>query len=447
LNPIRAVVLAAGKGTRMKSEIPKVYHEICGRSLLWWVLKAVRETQVDEIVVVHSPEMQEGFDAYGVRGILQSEQLGTGDALRVALEALEPKAGGRVLVVSGDMPLVSSAIFRGAIDALRDGAMALVTVRVPGDSSFGRVIRDGDRVRRIVEVRDASPQELAVEEANAGIYAIDEAKVRERIKRLRNANAQREYYLTDLVEMFASNGERVAATPCADERSLIGINDRVELARARAAMNRRLCEQQMRDGVTIVNPKATYLEPELTIGRDTVIYPNTSIGRLSRVGERCAIGPNVRLSNAKIGERCEVRESVIVDSTIGNGTQVGPYAHLRGETILGDGVRVGNFVEIKNSKLDAGAKASHLSYIGDASVGEEANIGAGTITCNFDGKTKNRTRIGKRTMIGSNSSLVAPVDIGDDALTGAGSVVTKDVPDGGRVAGNPARPLPPKTSS
>jgi bifunctional UDP-N-acetylglucosamine pyrophosphorylase / glucosamine-1-phosphate N-acetyltransferase len=447
LSSIRAVVLAAGKGTRMKSSLPKVYHEICGRSLLWWVLKAVRETGVEDVVVVHSPEMREGFDAYGVGGVLQKEQLGTGDALRVALDALVPRAGARVLVVSGDMPLVSPEIFRSAIEALNDAAMALVTVRAKRDSNFGRVVREGNRVRRIVEVRDASPEELAIEEANAGVYAMDEAKVRDRVKRLRNENAQREYYLTDLVEMIASGGDEVAAARCADERSLIGINDRVELARARAAMNRRLCEQHMRDGVTIVDPKTTYLEPELIIGRDTVIYPNSWIARLSQVGERCTVGPNARLSNARVGELCKVRESVVIDSTIGDGTQVGPYAHLRGETVLGQGVRVGNFVEIKSSRLESGAKASHLSYIGDAMVGEEANIGAGTITCNFDGKTKNRTRIGKRTMIGSNSSLVAPVDIGDDALTGAGSVVTKDVPDGGRVAGNPAKPLPPKASS
>lgn len=440
-------MLAAGKGTRMKSGVPKVYHEVCGRPLLWWVLRAVGELNVDEIVVVHSPEMREEFGAFGVAGALQTEQLGTGDALRVALEALEPKAGARVLIVSGDMPLVSPAIYRSAIEALGAGAMALITSRVASDSNFGRVIRRGDGVERIVEVRDASPEELTVNEANAGIYAVDETKVRNRVRRLRNENAQREYYLTDLVEMFASEGERVTAVPCLDEQSLIGINDRVELAAARAAMNLRLCEQHMRNGVTIIDPRSTYLEPELTIGRDTVLYSNTSVGRLSRIGERCAIGPNTRLSNARIGDRSEVRESVVLDSTIGDDTQVGPFAHLRGETLLSDGVRVGNFVEIKNSSLAAGAKASHLSYIGDATVDEEANIGAGTITCNFDGKKKNRTRIGKRTFIGSNSSLVAPLEIGDDALTGAGSVVTKNVPDGGRVAGNPARPLPPKTSS
>jgi bifunctional UDP-N-acetylglucosamine pyrophosphorylase/glucosamine-1-phosphate N-acetyltransferase len=431
----------------MKSDLPKVYHEICGRTLLWWVLKAVREAHVDEIVVVHSSEMRDEFDAYGVRGVLQNEQLGTGDALRAGLDALERKPGARTLIVSGDMPLVSPAIFQSAIEALGDGAMALVTLRVKSDSNFGRVIRKGDRVRRIVEVRDASRKELAVDEANAGIYAVDEAKVRDRVTQLRNENAQREYYLTDLIEMFASGGERVTAVPCDDDRSLIGINDRVELASARAAMNRRLCEQHMRDGVTIVDPRTTYLEPELSIGRDTVIYPNSSLSRLSRVGKKCTIGPNARLSNAKVGNCSEIRESVVIDSTIGDGTLVGPYAHLRGETILGDNVRVGNFVEIKNSRLDTAAKASHLSYVGDAEVGEEANIGAGTITCNFDGKRKNRTRIGKRTMIGSNSSLVAPVDIGDDALTGAGSVVTKDVPSGGRVAGNPAKPLPAKEPS
>jgi bifunctional UDP-N-acetylglucosamine pyrophosphorylase/glucosamine-1-phosphate N-acetyltransferase len=447
LNGLRAVVLAAGKGTRMKSRAPKVFFELCGRPMLWWVLAALADAGIDDVCVVCSPDMRDRVAAFeGVRAAVQEEQLGTGHALRVALEALEPRSGGRVLVTNADMPLVTPAIFTGAVDALGDDAMSLVTLHAGADSNFGRIVRRGERVERIVEVRDASPQERAIGEVNAGIYVIDEAKARETVARLRSENAQREYYLTDAVELLSGAGETVNPVVVHDAAALAGVNDRVEVARARAAMNARLCERHMRDGVTIVDPATTYLEPELTIGRDTVIYPNTALSRLCEIGEGCTVGPNARLSNARVGNGAEIRESVVVDSTIGERAMVGPFAHVRGETVVGSEVRVGNFVEIKNAKLERGAKVSHLSYVGDAFVGEEANVGAGTITCNFDGKRKNRTRIGKGASIGSNSSLVAPVEIGDGALTGAGSVVTKDVPAGARVAGNPARPLPQKKS-
>jgi bifunctional UDP-N-acetylglucosamine pyrophosphorylase/glucosamine-1-phosphate N-acetyltransferase len=232
--------------------------------------------------------------------------------------------------------------------------------------------------------------------------------------------------------------------PCDDSAQLLGVNDRVELALARCEMNARLCAQHMRDGVTIVDPATTYLEPELQIGRDTVIYANTSIGRLSEIGEGCTVGPSTRLSNAVLGKATTVRESVLSDVVVGDGVTIGPFAHLRGGAVLGDDVRVGNFVEIKKSNLAAGVKASHLAYLGDATIGEETNIGAGTITANYDGEKKNETIIGKDVRIGSNSSLIAPLTIGDGALTGAGAVVTKDVAPGQRVVGNPARPLPKK---
>ena len=279
---------------------------------------------------------------------------------------------------------------------------------------------------------------------NAGIYAFDESELREAIPHLKNDNAQSEYYLTDLVDHFVTRGKRVRPVSCDDPLEAIGINDRVELARARREMNARLCDRHMRDGVTIIDPETTYLEPELTIGRDTVIYPNTTISRLTEIGDGCAVGPNSRLSNAKLGANVTVRDSVVIDASIGAGTIVGPYAHVRGDSILGEDVRIGNFVEIKKSELAAGVKAGHLAYLGDAIVGSETNVGAGTITCNFDGTGKNATVIGRDAFIGSNSSLVAPISIGDGALTGAGAVVIHDVPPGERVAGNPARPLPKK---
>jgi bifunctional UDP-N-acetylglucosamine pyrophosphorylase/glucosamine-1-phosphate N-acetyltransferase len=444
---IRAIVLAAGKGTRMKSARSKVLHEVCGRPMLWYVLRALRDAGIGEILVVVNEELQEHIARFDVASVLQSPQLGTGHAVRVALDHLEPRTGARIVVACGDMPLVTPEIFRGTVGSL-DGddaggaEMALVTVKMPLPSNFGRIVRRGSSVERIVEVRDATPDELALTEMNSGIYAFDETALRDAVTHLRDDNAQSEYYLTDTVGYFVNAGKRVRPVVATDHLHVLGINDRVELALARKEMNARLCAQHMRDGVTIVDPETTYLEPELEIGRDTVVYPNTAISRLSRFGQACVIGPNARLSHAVLGDRVTVRESVIVDSSVGDDVSVGPFAHLRGETQIAARAHIGNFVEIKKSSLARRVKVSHLSYLGDTAVGEETNVGAGTITCNFDGTQKNETVIGRGVSIGSNTSLVAPVTIGDGALTGAGSVVTKDVPAGERVAGNPARPLP-----
>lgn len=447
---IRAIVLAAGKGTRMKSGTPKVLHHLCGRPMLWYMLQALRDAGIEEIVVVTNAELHAEIVAFGVRDVIQEEQLGTGHAVKTALGALSVRAGA-MIVAYADMPLVHGDIFRAAISSLRGGgaerrpALAMVTAQMPLPSNFGRVVRDGTDVVRVVEARDATPDELALREMNAGIYAYDEDALRETVAQLRSDNAQHEFYLTDTIEALVRSGRRVVPVAVDDHSHVLGINDRVELALARRRMNARLCERYMRDGVTIVDPETTYLEPELQIGRDTVIYPNTTIGRLSEIGERSVIGPNARLSNAKIGECVTIRESVVVDTEISSGVTVGPFAHLRDKTLLSEGVKIGNFVEVKNSRLQRGVKASHLSYLGDAEIGEQTNIGAGTITCNYDGKRKNATHIGRDVLIGSNTSLIAPVRVGDGALTGASAVVTKDVPPGERVAGNPARPLPKKT--
>jgi bifunctional UDP-N-acetylglucosamine pyrophosphorylase/glucosamine-1-phosphate N-acetyltransferase len=442
---IRAIVLAAGKGTRMKSARTKVLHEICGRPMLWYVVQALRHAGIGEIVVVINSELRDEIEGFEVESVVQGEQLGTGHAVSVALERLEPRSG-RLVVVCGDMPLVTGELLAGmagSLDADRGAApvMALVTVKMPLPSNFGRIVRNGGRVERIVEVRDATAEQLAIDEMNAGIYAFDEAALRDAVTHLRTDNAQGEYYLTDLVENFVSAGKDVRPVLATDHLSVLGINDRVELAQARKEMNARLCIAHMRDGVTIVDPDTTYLEPELTIGSDTVLYPNTTISRLSEIGRNCVVGPNSRLSNAKLGDRVTVRESVVSDSTAGDDVWIGPFAHLRGETRLGEKTHVGNFVEIKKSNLARRVKVSHLSYLGDATIGEETNVGAGTITCNFDGERKHPTIVGRNVAIGSNTSLIAPVTVGDGALTGAGSVVTKDVAEGERVAGNPARPM------
>ncbi|MGH7708291.1 MAG: bifunctional UDP-N-acetylglucosamine diphosphorylase/glucosamine-1-phosphate N-acetyltransferase GlmU [Vulcanimicrobiaceae bacterium] len=446
----RAIVLAAGKGTRMKSRQPKVLHRLCGREMLWYVLRALDEVAVAEIVVVVNAALEphvaalaaEAGHAARVRTVVQEPQLGTGHAVEVALGVLAP-GDGRVLVLNGDMPLIDVELLRRLAD-VGDAALALVTARMPLPSNFGRIVRDGDRVARIVEVRDATDGERAIDEMNAGLYAFDERKLRAAVAELKPNNAQGEYYLTDTVAGLGSNGERIVPILVDDHRRVLGVNDRIELAAARATLNEMLCERHMRAGVTIVDPATTYLEPDIEIAPDVTVLPNTTIGRRSRIGANSEIGPNARLQNARIGEHVVVTDSVVVDSAIGDFAIVGPWSHVRGGSVLGTGVRLGNFVETKNATLAPGVKAGHLSYLGDATIGARTNIGAGTITCNYDGKQKNRTEIGADVFIGSNASLVAPLTIGDGGLTGAGAVVNRDVPAGGRVAGNPARPLPNK---
>jgi bifunctional UDP-N-acetylglucosamine pyrophosphorylase/glucosamine-1-phosphate N-acetyltransferase len=447
----RAIVLAAGKGTRMKSARPKVLHELCGRPMLWWVLQALAAAGVDDVVVVTNPELDPLLAPLGVRTVVQPEQLGTGHAVRIALEAIEPRDG-RLIVAYGDMPLVDAAIFedvQAAVDPGAGTALALVTARMPLPSSFGRIVRGAaaagsGSVERIVEAKDCTPRQLAIDEMNAGIYAFGEAALRETIVRIGNANAQGEYYLTDAVELLLASGRRIAPVPVADYRSVLGVNDRVELASARAVLNARLCEEHMRAGVTILDPATTYLEPGVAIGADTVVSPGTAIGGTTTIGSGCWIGPHCRIANAAIGDDVRITESVILDSAVGAGTRIGPFAHLRGGAQLGANVRIGNFVEIKKSELAEDVKANHLAYIGDATVGARTNYGAGAITCNYDGKRKNATRIGADVFVGTNNSLVAPLSIGDGAMTGAGAVVIRDVPPGDKQVGNPARSIAKK---
>lgn len=443
---LRAIVLAAGKGTRMKSARPKVLHDLCGRPMLWYVLSALRAAGVQEITVVSSAELQPHLGQFGVRTVLQEPQLGTGHAVQIALREFPPHDGD-MMVVCADMPLVDAVMIRSLVDAPANGkarALALLTARVPLPSNFGRVIRQGQAISRVVEERDCTDEQRAVDEVNAGLYLFAEPLLRDAAGALTNDNAQKEYYLTDTVQMLVDRGQSVIGVTAQDPQSVMGINDRSELAKARRELNFRLCDRYMREGVTIIDPATTYLEPELKFGVDTIIYPNTAVGRLSEMGMRCEIGPNARVSHSRLGSDVIVKESVVIDSELGNDVRVGPFAHVRSNTLLSDGVRIGNFVEVKASRLGTGVKAGHLSYLGDATIGEKANIGAGTITCNYDGTKKSQTHIGKSAFIGSNSSLIAPVTIGEGALIGASSVVTKNVGAGERVAGNPARPLSKK---
>jgi bifunctional UDP-N-acetylglucosamine pyrophosphorylase/glucosamine-1-phosphate N-acetyltransferase len=439
----RAIVLAAGKGTRMKSKLPKVLHDLCGRPMLWYVLEALRASGIDHIVVVANEELKPRLAEFGVTCVVQTPQRGTGHAVQVALEALEPR-NATLVVAYGDMPLVDATIFedvQAAIDADAGTALGLVTARMPLPSSFGRVVRKGATIEKIVEFRDATTAEREIDEMNAGIYAFDEQALRGVIGKLDDRNAQGELYLTDTVGLLVGASYRCVPVQAVDYRLVLGVNDRVELSTARKTMNERLAHAHMRNGVTIVDPATTYLEPGIFIGSDTIIEPNTSIGGNSVIGERTHIGPNSRLYNVRLDDDVCITESVVLDTSVGARTTIGPFAHLRQGNVVGADVSIGDYVELKNTRMAAGAKANHLAYLGDATVGENANIGAGTITCNYDGVNKHPTTIGRNAFIGSNTSLVAPVNVGDDASTGAGTVVIRDVPAGDRVVGNPARSI------
>ncbi len=445
---VRAIVLAAGKGTRMKSATPKVLHALCGRPMLWYVLRALLDANVVETVVVTNDELEPHIAALadeagltGVCTVRQEPQLGTGHAVQVALAAMAAQDA-TVLVLNGDMPLLGAELVRRI--AASEVALTMVTAHMPLPSNFGRVVRRDGEVERIVEERDASDDERAIDEMNAGLYAYDERKLRAAIEELRADNAQGEYYLTDTVATLVGRSEHVVPIVVDDYRTVLGVNDRAELAAAAAQLNALICAHHMRAGVTIVDPATTYLEPDLEIARDVTILPNTTIGRRSAIGAHSEIGPNTRLQGSKVGKHVVVTDSVVVDSVLGDFALIGPWAHIRQGSEVGTASRVGNFVEVKDAKLGPGVKAGHLTYLGDATIGPRTNVGAGTITCNYDGATKHSTEIGEDAFIGSNSSLVAPLRIGDRALTGAGAVVIRDVADDERVAGNPAKPLPKK---
>ena len=437
-----AIILAAGKGTRMKSRRPKVLHELCGRPMLDFVLDAVREAGAADCMVVVSPELREHV-AGRARTVVQESQNGTGHAVRLALEALgDPDAS--LLVACGDMPLVPASLYSGVVrrQIQTRAAVALVTARVTLPSDFGRVTRIAGKVHRIVEHADASVEERRIDEVNAGIYCFDGASLRRSLQALSPDNAQGELYLTDCIGSLVAEEERIETVDAADPTDIMGVNTRVELAAARRIIQDRILRRHMLDGVTILDPATTYVDAAVSIGPDSTIYPQTHVRGTTVIGSGCVIGPNTTLSDARVGDAAQIVYSVARDCSIGKRVTVGPFAHLRGGSVVEEGAHIGNFVELKNTRMGRGVKAGHLSYLGDADLGEQANIGAGTITCNFDGTRKHKTKVGKRAFIGSNSSLVAPLEIGDDALTGAGSVVIRDVGEGERVAGNPAKPLP-----
>ena len=447
------MILAAGLGTRMRSRTPKVLHPLCGRPMLAYVLDAwAAAVEADEpgaaTVVVVSPATEAVTGAIDgeVRIARQASPKGTGDAVRAALAEVADGTA-EVLVLSGDVPLVTAPQLAAVLEQRRldDAAIALASVFAANPGDLGRVVRsEFGTVERIVETRDASAEELETNEINAGLYAFDAAWLRRRIDALKPSKSNRELYLTDLVQLAREDGRIVSAVGFDDDGTFDGINDRSQLAQAEWALRVRLNERHMRAGVTMRDPSTVYLDWGVELAEDVTLDPGVLIKGATSIGSGSVIGPDTTIIDSTIGRDCSVRRSVVEGSTLEDGASVGPYSHLRPGSHVGPGAEVGNYAEVKNSRLGAGVKTHHVSYLGDADVGAGTNVGAGTITANFDGTSKRRTTIGKGAFIGVDTMLVAPVEIGDGARTGAGAVVTKNVPAGKLAVGVPARVREPR---
>ncbi len=435
--PAAVVVLAAGEGTRMKSATPKVLHAMCGRSMVGHVVAASRALDPEHLIVVvgHGRDQVAAHLAEvdpDVRVVVQEEQNGTGHAVRVVLEAVGELAG-TVLVNCGDTPLLTADTLAGLIEAHAHGgnAATALTAHLPDPTGYGRIIRDGEgRVSGIVEEKDATPDQRAFTEINSGVYAFDGKLLQEAIGRLSTDNSQGEEYLTDVLGILRGDGHHVGALVVTDHREILGVNDRVQLAAARRIFNDRLLERWMRDGVTVVDPATTWLDVQVRLEPDTVILPNTQLQGATSIARGAEVGPNCTLRDTVVGEGAAVTNATCLSAEIGPQATVGPYTYLRPGTKLARKAKAGGVVEMKSAVVGEGSKVPHLSYVGDATIGEGSNIGAATVFVNYDGQEKHQTTVGDQVRIGSDTMLVAPVTVGDGAYTAAGSVITEDVPPG-----------------
>ena len=428
-----AIILAAGQGKRIKSNLPKVLHKACGKEMVNHVIDTMREAGIDDVNVIigkGAKLVQDRTSSRNVTYSLQEEQLGTGHAVKCAKAFLDGKSG-VVAIFTGDAPLIKASTVKKLIDIhiANNNCATLLTSIVENPTGYGRIVRNDNAVEKIVEHKDCSEDELNITEINAGMYCFDIKNLLDALGKLSNNNAQGEYYLTDVIEIFKSNGEKIGAMVTNFEETL-GVNSRSELAVVENILRKRINKMHLDNGVTIIDPNNTYIGVDVKIGQDTIIYPGNVIEGDTVIGESCVIYPNSRVNNSIIEEGVEIQSSVILGSKIGKNTTVGPFAYIRPESNIGNSVRIGDFVEIKKSTIGDNTKVSHLTYIGDAEVGTSCNFGCGTVVVNYDGKKKHKTKIGNNVFIGCNTNLVAPVEVKDNSYTAAGSTITKEVPEG-----------------
>lgn len=442
---ITAILLAAGQGTRMKSSLPKVLHPVVGKPMLWHALRTIQQSTTEKPVVVvgHGADEVKAWLGESAQTVLQEPQLGTGHAVMQAESLLKGKTD-LVVVCYADMPLLRGETLQQLVETQKknSGPISMLTVVADDPRGFGRIIRKADgSVEAIVEEYVATPEQLQVKELNVGGYCFDATWLWGALQRIPKNPKKGEYYLTDAVELATKDGLPVQATVMDDLEETIGVNTRIHLAEVEAAMRQRINEGHMLNGVTMIDPASTYIEADVTIGKDTTLMPNTYLHGKTEIGEGNLIGPNTIIRDTKIGNCCKILASVLEGAVLEDDVDMGPFARLRKGAHLGNHVHMGNFGEVKDSHLAEGVKMGHFSYIGNAQIGANTNIGAGTITCNYDGEKKHATEIGEDVFIGSDTMLVAPLKVGDGARTGAGAIVTKNVADDTLVVGMPARAI------
>ena len=430
-----SVIMAAGMGTRMKSQTPKVLHQVCGKPLAKWVIDVSQKAGAKQVVTVvgHKAEMVKNTLGDVCEYALQAEQKGTGHAVMQAAEQIE-KAGGIAVILNGDIPLITPETIQNAVleHTAKQNSATVITAVLEDAAGYGRIIRNADgQVQKIVEHKDATWEERQVREINSGMYVFDSADLLFALKALKPNNAQGEYYLTDTLEILLKAGKNVGAYTVADQDEIRGINDRFQLAEAEKIMQKRIYTRHMKNGVTFVLPETSLIEDDVQIGADTIIEPNVILRKGTIIGRSCFVGSGTQITNSEVADNVDIACSVMVDAYVGEGTHVGPFAYLRPNSRVGRNVKVGDFVELKNAAIGDGTKISHLTYVGDSDVGQRVNFGCGTVTVNYDGKKKYRTTIGDDCFIGCNTNLVSPVKVESGAYIAAGSTITDDVPGDG----------------
>lgn len=427
------IILAAGEGKRMKSKHSKVTHKILGKSMIEWVYNAVKKAGAADCIVVVGHRADEVRECLGekVKYAIQEQQLGTGHAVMQVVPYLKEKEDGYVMIMCGDMPLISSDTIKNAIKKhIEDkNAVTILTAEFDDPTGYGRIVKNGDKVIKIIEEKDATPQEKNIKEVNSGLYCFNVKPLIEALQRITNNNNQKEYYLTDTIEILINQGEKVETYKIKDNYEIMGINDKIQLSQAVKILRKNINETYMKSGVIIIDPDTTYIEPNVEIGIDVVIYPGTIIEGKSIIEEDCVIGPYTRIVNSTVKKGAKVQNSVVLESVIGESSCIGPFAYLRPGSIIGKEVKIGDFVEVKNSVIGDKTKVSHLSYIGDCDVGANVNVGCGTIVVNYDGRKKHRSIIRDNAFIGCNTNLISPVEVESNSYIAAGSTITHKVPE------------------